>query len=89
MNNSTKQINEATNQYVRQYNETLPKIRHIIMNPEEYDDDAQLAAEISTLINTTTAYAQEIAQITGIPIIENNELVSNYLRNRPRPDIED
>ena len=89
MNNRTKQINEATNEYVRQYNETFPKIRHIIMNPEEYGDDAQLAAEISTLINITTAYAQEIEQITEIPIIQNNELVRNWLQNRPRIDIED
>ena len=58
------------------------------MNPEEYGDDAQLAAEISTLINITTAYAQEIEQITGIPIIEINESGKNWLQNRPRGNIE-
>ena len=82
MNNKMKQINEATNKYVKEQNERLPNIRHIIMNPEEYGDDAQLVTEVSTLYRATLDYVQSVDKITGLDIIKQVESVDEWLESR-------
>ena len=82
MNNKMKQINEATNKYVKEQNERLPNIRHIIMNPKEYGDDAQLVTEVSTLYRATLDYVQSVDKITGSNIVKTAGQVDEWLMSR-------
>lgn len=82
MNKKMRQINEATNRYVKVQNETLPGIRHIIQNPEEYIDDAQLLTYVSTLYRATLQYIQLVDIITDSDIIKHVRLVDKWLSGR-------
>ena len=89
MNSRTRQINEATNKYVKKYNERHANIRHFIMNPDEYPDDAQFLTEVSMLFREITEYVQTIGHITGMDIIENARVVDRWIEKRRREKISD
>ena len=82
MNNKMYQINEATNKYVKEYNERLPNIRHIIQNSDEYSGDAQLLSEASKLFSATLNYVQSVEKITESKIIKTVELVDKLVIRR-------